>query len=181
MKRSLLIGTATAIIVIGLIVIALMRLISLRASDGNKIADDIAQLDSIFNHINQTSGILGFEEQQNPINFLTVSTFTGAQVGSMKLAYPDKWEGPYVEHTPQVQDKEYMVVQAKDGYFITPGNGVLLPNGKVVGKDVMLTTNISVVPMVEQGGNLSFQDRPLAAPMKLCIKGENVNIADLEE
>ena len=95
---------------------------------GNYIADDIAQLARIFENIDKTAGILGFDHQKNEIDFLNIKKdgFVGSEVGPMNLIHPKKWEGPYLTEMPRIQEEDYIVVRTKKGYFITPGEGVKL-------------------------------------------------------
>jgi hypothetical protein len=126
------------------------------------IADDIARLDAIFEKINETCTIINFEHQKNYIDFLTIKSFVGSEVGPMNLAYPDKWEGPYLDDNPTMQEKYYQVVHTKHGYFIVPGPGVRLTNGKVIGKDITFDEDADIPSMIKNG-LLQFQGRPLAS------------------
>ena len=56
----------------------------------------------------------------------------------------------------------------QNGYFITPGDGVRLPNGKVVGKDIVLDKKADIAAMARDEQALMFQGKPLAH--KLDIK-----------
>lgn len=163
MKISrLIIGIAAGVIIIALFIVSFMSFVY-RADIGTgvTIADDVKKLSVIFDRINTKCVILGFDEQQNVINFLTIEKFVGSEVGSMNLAYPDKWEGPYVGNNLELQGKEYMIVKTKQGYFITPGNGVKLPNGAVIGKDLILDENADIEGLIAQR-KLSFRGRALA-------------------
>ena len=112
------------------------------------IAQDVTRLQEIFKRIHQTCVIIDFDYQKNPINFLNVKEFTSSEVGPMNLVYPDKWEGPYVQDNPTIQAKEYQIVQTKKGYFITPGEKVTLPNGKVIGTDIILDEDADIAMMM---------------------------------
>jgi hypothetical protein len=96
----------------------------------------LVQLASIFKDINATAGITDFEHQRNYIDFLNVKKFKGSTLGSMNLTNPDRWRGPYVTKNPTLQEKYYEIVLTDQGYFIAPGYGVVLANGKIVGKDI---------------------------------------------
>ena len=134
------------------------------------VAEDIEKLVTIFNDINTQCGIISFDYQQNPINFLNVGMFKSSELGPMNLARADKWQGPYVNDNPNVQGKEYMVVRTKKGHFITPGNGVKLPNGAVIGQDIILNENADIQAMMRDSNKLLFKDKLLAAPLKLSNK-----------
>jgi len=134
---------------------------------GNLIAREVVQLHNIFQRIHQTCQIIDFDYQKNRINFLNVKSFTGSEVGPMNLVYPNKWEGPYLEDNPTIQAIEYQVVQTKKGYFITPGDKVKLPNGKIVGKDINLDEDADIAVMMGDKDMLMFEGKSLAMPLTL--------------
>lgn len=132
---------------------------------GILIADNVERLADIFERINKTCGIIDFDFKKNPINFLNVKEFIGSEVGPMNLVYPEKWQGPYVQDNPTIHDKEFQVIYTNDGYFLTPGDGVTLPNGKVVGKDVIIDENSDIPSMMQPDGMLFFENKALASPI----------------
>jgi hypothetical protein len=111
--------------------------------------------------------IIDFDNQKNSINFLNVAKFTGSEVGPMNLAHPEKWEGPYLQDNPTMQHIAYQVVSTKKGYFITPGEGVKLPNNKIVGKDIVLDKKANIEAMMIDADALMYKDRSLAAALEL--------------
>ncbi len=146
---------------------------------GIEISGDIAHLVSIFKKIDKDCGILSFDYQKNPIDFLTVTKFVSSEIGSMNLAYPQNWKGPYVDDNPEMQAKMYQVVRTKQGYFITPGDGVKLPNGKVIGKDIILDENADIFSMMGNQNELLYKDKALAAPLTLS-KGKVLTPVQME-
>ena len=138
---------------------------------GHYIAQDVSRLSTIFEDINNTAGILGFDRQKNEINFLNIKKdgFVGSELGSMNLMYPAKWQGPYENEMPRIQEEDYMIVHTKKGYFITPGEGVQLPNGMVIGDDIILDEDADIEHMMHNEDLLSYDGRPLAA--KITIRG----------
>lgn len=128
------------------------------------IVKDLAALQGIFKKIDDRCKILGFDYQKNPINFLNVGTFKSSEVGPMNLTYPTQWQGPYVSENLRVQGKEYQVVKTKKGLFITPGEGVELPNGKIVGKDIILNEDADVSSLMQDEKGLRYNGKVLAAP-----------------
>jgi len=140
-----------------------------RVDTGIIIADDIAKLANIFERIEQTCDIVSFEYQKNPINFLNIKKdgFVGSELGSMNIAHPDKWEGPYLEENLKMQGKNYQIVRTNLGYFITPGQGVKLPNGNVVGKDIVFNDHADIASMTRDKNLLLFENRVLAMPLAL--------------
>ena len=108
------------------------------ASSDVVISGQVQKLQEIFQNIHKNCGIVDFEHERNYIDFLTIESFVGSEVGSMNLLYPKEWAGPYVEDNPTIQEKQYIVLRNKSGYFIVPDNGVKLTNGTVVGTDFVL-------------------------------------------
>ena len=140
-----------------------------RAKDdaGMMIVQEVVQLRDIFHRIHKTCVIIDFDEQKNPINFLNVEKFAGSEVGPMNLVHPDKWEGPYVKDNPTLYHIAYQVVSTKKGYFVTPGEGVTLPNKKVIGKDIILDQKADIDAMMLNPEALLYKDRPLAVRLEL--------------
>jgi len=134
---------------------------------GDMIAHDVAHLVSIFERIDKTCDITSFDYQKNPINFLNVRSFTGSEVGPMNLVYPDAWQGPYVQDNPSINGREYEIVRTKAGYFITPGTGVKLPNGKVIGTDIMLDEHADIAAMARDETMLMHKGKPLAIQINI--------------
>ncbi len=137
-----------------------------RHSDGWIMVDHLALLAKKFERINQTCGILSFDYQKNPINFLNVETFRGSEVGPINLVHPEKWQG-YLANNPIIQNIEYMVVRTNQGHFITPGMGVRLPNGMVIGQDILLDADADIATLVADPDGLSFSAKPLAVPISV--------------
>ena len=102
------------------------------------ITEQVQKLKTIFDQIHKDCGIIDFEHEKNHIDFLTVKSFVGSEVGPMNLLYPRQWKGPYVQDNPTIQEEMYVILHNKSGYYIVPGDGVKLLNGKVVGTDVVL-------------------------------------------
>ena len=159
----------TVSIIFILLALAIANLIVFKKSDiGEIIAHDVQRLSSIFENIHKQAGIVSFDFQKNPINFLTIKKdgFVGSEVGSMNLAYPKKWNGPYVKDNLAVRGVEYLVVRTKKGYFITPGLGLKLPNGKKMGTDIPLDEDAPIAAMAVDENFLSFKGKPLAIRLK---------------
>ena len=134
---------------------------------GMMIVQEVVQLRDIFHRIHKTCVIIDFDEQKNPINFLNVEKFAGSEVGPMNLAHPEKWEGPYVKDNPTLYHIAYQVVSTKKGYFVTPGEGVTLPNKKVIGKDIIFDQKADIDAMMLNPEALLYKDRPLAVRLEL--------------
>jgi hypothetical protein len=131
------------------------------------IYENIKKLSVIFDDIRTTAGIQSFDHQKNEINFLNVASFKGSEVGTMNLDYPKRWNGPYLTDNPESQGRYFLVVNTKNGYFITPGEGVKLANGKTVGKEISLDRDSDIELMMYDKEYLLSDFGPLA--VKLLI------------
>jgi hypothetical protein len=168
MKPRIIISLVTAGIFVVLIVVTYFSSrYKTKETTGILIAQDIARLSEIFQRIHEQCKILSFDYQKNPINFLNNISFVSSEVGPMNLANPEGWKGQYVDDNPTIQGKEYQIVRTKQGYFITPGEGVWLPNGKVIGKDIMLDENTDIPALMRDKNGLQFEGKALAAPLPL--------------
>jgi len=142
------------------------------------IVADITQLKAIFDRIDTECGILGFDHEKNYIDFLTVKSFVSSEIGAMNLIAPEKWQGPYVQDNPNIQSKKYEIVLTKKGYYIVPGTGVQLSNGKVMGKDIIITSATDIDTLVAQEEGLNYQSKALIAPITMH---KRVLVADIEQ
>lgn len=134
-----------------------------RKSTDLVIADHIQMLSSIFTTINTTCGIIDFEHARNYVDFLNVKSFTGSEVGSMNLKNPQHWQGPYVEDNPTIQEKMYVILKTKNGYYLVPDDGVELRNRTVIGKDLVLDSQTNIDELLQPRGPLNYRNRPLGA------------------
>ena len=132
------------------------------------IEDDIKLITLALEKIDSKCNILTISKGNSHVDFLNVKSFEGSQIGSLVLAYPDRWEGPYLSVNPTIQDKFYEIVRAKGGAFVLPGTGVTLPNGKVIGKDFKITERTDVEIMFQENGLLRYGDKVLGG--KLMFK-----------
>ena len=168
MNKHAIFPVLTVLLFIVLIGVAVFRLFyQVRVGTDLIISQEVQQLVEIFKRINKKCKIIDFDYQKNRINFLNVKSFEGSEVGSMNLAYPKQWEGPYLSDNPTIQEKEYMIVRTKKGYFVAPGEGVRLGNGKIVGKDIILDENADILDMMRDKNALMFEGKALAAPLSV--------------
>lgn len=121
------------------------------------VTEDLKALDLIFNQIDKECNILGIKGNGISIDFLNVEKFVGSVIGGMSLAYPEKWNGPYLKENPSLKGIYYEFVKAKDGYFIIPGRGATLPNGVVMGKDLIISVATPILPLLKEGGKLFYK------------------------
>ena len=54
-------------------------------------------------------------------------------------------------------------MHTKKGYFIVPGTGVRLSNGKVIGKDIVLDEDADIEQMAADDQALRYRGKKLAA------------------
>ena len=118
------------------------------------IAKDVAQLKNIFEQIDSTCSIIGFEHEKNYIDFLNVVSFSGSQVGSINLRDPAAWKGPYIKDNPTVLEKYYQVIVTPRGHFIAPEDGIKLSSGKIIGKDIILNKDTDFDALMKTEGAL---------------------------
>jgi len=59
------------------------------------------------------------------------------------------------------------VVATKRGYYITPGDGIKLPNKKIVGKDIILDQNADIDKMMVDEQAFRYKNKSLAARLEL--------------
>lgn len=131
------------------------------------IADHIVQLQQIFENIDATCEITGFDREKSAIDFLQVERFVGPRIGPLLLRYPERWKGPYLTQNPLAQGIYYAIVKMKDGYAIAPGNGVQIGNGKIIGRDLMFSPVVDIDSLLIPETGLEQDQRQLIARMKL--------------
>ena len=173
MKQKIGISFLSVAVIVFLIGISIFSWRSSYKRDtGELMSQDIARLVYIFEDINKTAGILGFDHQKNDINFLNIKKngFVGSEIGSMNLIHPDKWQGPYEKEIPRIEEEDYMVVRTKKGYFVTPGDGVKLPNGKIIGTDILLDEDADIESMMHDEQMLAYKGKALAAKIPVIGK-----------
>lgn len=131
------------------------------------IVQDLQNLQKIFKEIDKDCKIIGFEHTKNYIDFLTVKEFVGSQIGSMNVTYPRKWKGPYLKRTPTVNEQQYFILKNKNGYYLVPGDGVVLANGKTIGKDLMLDETSDIDALLQNSAALKSSQGLLAAKIDI--------------
>jgi hypothetical protein len=132
------------------------------------IEDDIKLIALALEKIDARCSILSIDDERNEVDFLQIHSFVGSSVGPFNLAYPDCWEGPYLNVNPTIKGKHYEILKAADGIFIVPGMGVPLPNGRIVGKDFELSSKTRIGDLLRDKGDLRYEDKKFA--VKLIFK-----------
>ena len=167
---NIMVPVLTVILFVVLVGVSLYKMFyDVKITSDIIIAKEVQQLVGIFKKIDKDCKIIDFDYQKNRINFLNVVKFTGSEVGPMNLTFPKNWKGPYIKDNPTIQEKEYQIVRTKRGYFITPGDGVKLSNGKIVGKDIILDENANIIKMMGDEKFLNFKGKALAAPLPVGV------------
>lgn len=166
-KNGLFYGYITPLLTITLFTVLLgISVFSLIYRSGGATASiiegDLHVLADVFKQIDKDCRIIDFDYTLNRINFLNVKEFSGSEVGPVNLAYPKNWKGPYLADNPTIQEIEYLVVVTNKGYYITPGTGVRLPNGAIVGRDFALDKNSDINTLMQVGGPLNYKGKALA-------------------
>lgn len=126
------------------------------------IKNDLKTLHEALEKIDKECNILSLNNNAINLDFLTVEKFEGSVIAGLNLAYPKKWQGPYLHKDLTYQGIYYRLLKAKDGFYIVLSDGVVLPNGKEIGKDVIINPQVDVMPMLENGGALRFKEIELA-------------------
>jgi hypothetical protein len=133
------------------------------------IEDDIRQITLMLEKIDARCNILSIDDDRNEVDFLNVKSFTGSKVGPFNLAYPRRWEGPYLHVNPSISGKHYEIIKAADGVFVVPGQGVNLPNGFEIGKDFVLDRKTAVNSLLREGGHLRYGKKKFATKLTFKI------------
>lgn len=170
-RGSLVPVLAVTLFCIFIIIAIFNTFVSTKEYEGDIIERDVQKLAQALQQIEKDCKIYNVENQKNSINFLNVKSFVGSQVGPVNLKHPDRWKGPYLETNPSMQGKEYLLVRTKKGYFVTPGEGVKLPSGKIVGVDIKLDENADIQAMIKDEKLFGFKGKALAAPLVIKKRG----------
>ncbi len=131
--------------------------------------EDLEVLEQILNRIDKECNILSVRSKGADLDFFTVEKFVGSAVGCLNLAYPKNWRGPYLQQDPTIDGRFYEIVRARDGYFVVPGQGVRLPNGMVMGKDVIVSDKVHIGELIKPGGALNYNGRALGVKLNFKI------------
>ena len=160
----------------GVTLIAIMFAVIVWRSIRNKpefiastIHSDITRIATALGTIDKQCGIVRLVHDRNYVDFLTVVKFVGSEVGPLILAHPEKWKGPYLKDNPVVYDKLYEIVRAQDGFYVVPGYGVELPNGFIMGEDIVINHEVSVELLLKQGAALNYRNDLLAARIPFAL------------
>jgi hypothetical protein len=127
------------------------------------INDDTKIICTALKKIDYDCGILRINKNESNINFLDRPTAIMETVGPLRLAYQDNWVGPYLHSNPTFQEKFYQIVKARDGFFVIPGNGTILPNNFIVGQDFEINSTTVLQKLLQPNGFLNHNNISLGA------------------
>jgi len=134
------------------------------------VAEDVRRIASVLHDIDKRCNILSIKPNHDAIDFLTVGkSFAGSEVGSLNLAYPQHWQGPYLKSNPTFKGTHYDLVRAKDGFYVVPGRGMKLPNGLIMGRDVIIDGGVVAADLIKPNGPLHYQGLDLAQRLGFTI------------
>ena len=141
-----------------------------RVEKNELIFQQANKLVEILTRIDKSCGIIGFDGEKNPVNFLNIKSFAGSEVGPINLARPQNWQGPYLTANPTIQDKHFYILKTRKGLYLVPGDGVKLSNRKVLGTDIIITANTDIQELLQQQSGLWYQGKPLIIKLELQNK-----------
>ena len=114
-----------------------------------KVNDEIQTLSTLITTVDQDCKIMGFANSLNTADFLNVKEFAGNTVGSMIIAYPENWKGPYCNHIPSYKNKPLAIFFKNNTAYIVPGNETVLEDGSIVGKDIIFNDETDIENMMK--------------------------------
>ncbi len=133
------------------------------------IKSDLSQIEKNLGIIDKDCNILSIVSERAYVDFLNIEKFSGSMVGSLNLAYPAKWKGPYLRRNPTLQGLFYEIIKTRSGVYLVPGHGVKLPNGMVVGRNFEVTYDAPIEKLLQSGGALNYKGEALARKIKFTI------------
>lgn len=143
---------------------------SSRATVGDMIVRDVQIIARALERIHKDCTIVSIDYKSNIIDFLNVATFSGSEVGPLNLLNPDRWRGPYLQDNPTIAGKEYLLVNTRSGYYVVPGVGVRLPNGNIMGSDIVIDATTDVNTFMRTSDALTFRNQPLIARVDILLQ-----------
>jgi len=83
------------------------------------------------------------------------------------VRYPERWSGPYSDTDFTYDGKPYMLLKKSSYMVILPSLGTELPNGAVIGKDVLVDDSMTYSEVV-RNHYLTYKGVPLFYVVKGC-------------
>ncbi len=157
---SILLATLFA----GLFVITLVYFFTqARKANVSIMYEHVNKIKGVLSQINNDCTIINVGLDKTYINFLNVKSFSGSEIGSLTLAHPENWKGPYLQDNFAVQGIGYYLLRGEKGYYIVPGDGIILNNGKVLGRDIIIGPKTDIPKLLLEEKELLYQGKPLIA------------------
>jgi hypothetical protein len=141
------------------------------------IIGQLQKIKTALEKVHQDCTIIGFEDEGGNrnkcyIDFLTIKSFVGSEAGSLNLSHPEKWQGPYLNDNPTMQECFYYIIKIDGDHYIVPGNGIKLANGKTIGKEIIIDEKSDIKTMIAPNGDLNFKGSTLAVKLDLTKQPE---------
>ena len=142
-------------------------------TDKNLYNEKIYEIGKIIEDIDKKCQILCFAGEYNPIDFLNVKEFTGNHIGSIQIADPKKWAGPYSEEIALYKEKPITVFVHNSGCYIIPGKGTILNENKEVGKDIIFDSSFDEELLIKNNPSLIQNGKRLIYKLKINVKAHD--------
>lgn len=130
---------------------------------------------NIIRSIDNDCKIIKLIGNNNPVNFFNIKEFSGNTIGSIQIADPLKWHGPYLDYIPSYNDVPLSLVNTASGLYIVPGNGTLLENGKIMGTDIIIDQNTNMDEIIKNYPELLLENKKiLYAPVNVKLTEQSI-------
>ncbi len=140
-----------------------------------QLHEHVSQLATILKQIHSSCKITGYTQELNPIDFLNVKEFSGSILGSFQFESPENWKGPYTYDSIGFKGHPFALLVNKDGYFIVPGNGSILDDGTIVGKDIIFDSQTDIKECLKKYPGLFISGKCLIAHISLDGKSSHIS------
>lgn len=139
-------------------------------SNKNLYNEKIYEIGQIIEDIDKKCKIICFANEHNPIDFLNVKEFSGNHIGSIQIANPKNWTGPYLEQIALYKQKPINIFVHSSGCYIIPGEGTLLSENKIVGKDIIFDSSFNEEEFFKNYPCLFNDNKRLIYKLKINVK-----------
>jgi len=139
------------LILIILILVSITGYLFFKKKPCNKQFSEIVK---IIEKIDEKCKIQLFTNKKNSINFLNIKEFSGNHVGSIQIGDPKNWEGPYMTEIPSYKNVPLEIFVHSSGCYVIPGDGTILDDGKIIGKDILFDEKFDLNKFLEEYSSL---------------------------